>query len=181
MAASVIKSVIMFYYLCIAVEYCVAEVPPPAYILAANNANVPPEILYAVALTESGTKTANGELRPWPWTLNIKGTGYFFNSQIEACSTLRQALTTTSSKRIDVGIAQINIGYHGHYVTSPCELLEPYTNLRIAAMLLRQHYQQSNNNQNWLIVAGKYHAPNNPTNAARYRSKVKKHLIKQSL
>lgn len=159
--------------------YAVAELPPPAYILAANAANVPPEILYAVALTESGTKVANGHLRPWPWTLNIKGKGYLFNSQREACYMLNQALTTTSSKRIDVGIAQINIGYHGQYVSSPCELLEPYTNLRIAAKLLQQHYQQGS--PDWLIVAGKYHAPNNPTNAARYRSKVQQHLIKQSL
>lgn len=180
MATSIIKAFIAPCLLCIYIGSVLAELPPPAYILAANTANVPPQILYAVALTESGAKIASGKLRPWPWTLNIKGQGYLFKSRSEACYRLKEALTTVPPKRIDVGIAQVNIGYHGQYVASPCELLEPYTNLRIAAQLLQQHYQQTNNNKDWLIVAGKYHAPNNPANAARYRSKVKKHLINQS-
>lgn len=30
-------------------------------------------------------------------------------------------------KRIDVGLGQLNIGYFGQKVKTPCQLLEPYT------------------------------------------------------
>lgn len=99
------------------------EIPPPAYQLAASSAGIPSEVLYAVALTESGLRI-EGKLKPWPWTLNIAGKGRFFKSREDACMALTHSLKSTSAKRVDVGVAQINYGYHGEKVNSPCDLLD---------------------------------------------------------
>ncbi len=48
---------------------------PLLYAQIARQQQVPAELLYAVARAESGTRLAQG-LHPWPWTLNIAGTGY---------------------------------------------------------------------------------------------------------
>lgn len=111
------------------------EVPPPAYQLAASGAGIPSEVLYAVALTESGLRI-DGIIRPWPWTLNVAGKGRFFKSREDACIALNQVLKSISAKRVDVGLAQINVGYHGQKVNHHCDLLDPYLNLSLAADIL---------------------------------------------
>ncbi|RUS67423.1 hypothetical protein CUZ56_01368 [Saezia sanguinis] len=147
------------------------DLPPPAYQLAAQEAGIPSIVLYAVALQESGTMV-NGKLRPWPWTLNVGGQGRFFSTREAACKDLTYALKNTSSKRIDVGLGQINVGYHGHRVNTPCELLNPYLNLKIASTILLEQHKSG---QDWLITMGRYHSPANGTAAARYRSSVQRH------
>ena len=96
------------------------HMPPLAYRLAARSADVPPSILFAVALQESGMML-RGRLIPWPWTLNIAGRAHRYASRAETCSALRRALTRTPGTRVDVGLGQINVGYHGHRVAEPCE------------------------------------------------------------
>jgi len=147
------------------------HLPPPAYQLAAKEAGIPAVVLYAVALQESGTRV-NGTLRPWPWTLNVAGQGRFFSTKEAACQNLTYALKTTSAKRVDVGLGQINVGYHGHRVDTPCELLDPYLNLQIASTILLEQHKPG---QDWLVTMGKYHSPANGAAAARYRTSVRRH------
>lgn len=148
------------------------ETPPPAYQIAALYSDIPSTVLYAIALQESG-RSVNGKLRPWPWTLNIAGRGYYFESQEAACKKLTATLGSTSAKRVDVGLGQINVGYHGHRVSKPCDLLNPYLNLSIAGKILTEQHRPG---QDWLITMGKYHSPANGTAAARYRASVQRHL-----
>ncbi|EDB1021002.1 lytic transglycosylase domain-containing protein, partial [Salmonella enterica subsp. enterica serovar Reading] len=96
-----------------------AQPLPEAYLRAAEHFRVPPELLWAVTQTESGANLS-GKHRPWPWTLNIKGTGYRYASREQACEALLAAIRRTSPKRIDVGLGQINIGWHRAYFASPC-------------------------------------------------------------
>lgn len=149
-----------------------SEIPPPAYQLAAHVNGVPSEMLYAVALAESSMRYKKNVL-PWPWTLNVAGEPRRFTTRQQACNNLVATLRTVSAKRVDVGIAQINYGYHGHRVSHPCDLLDPYRNLNIAASLLKSHYRASDG---WLIAAGKYHSPANGEHARRYRVNVQKQL-----
>ncbi|NQB78306.1 lytic transglycosylase domain-containing protein, partial [Pseudomonas aeruginosa] len=107
------------------------EVPPPAYQLAAHRADVPAAVLYAVALQESGAML-RGRLIPWPWTLNVAGSPQRYATRAEACAGLHRALAHTPANRIDAGLGQVNLGYHAHRYTQPCELLDPYRNLAIA-------------------------------------------------
>lgn len=150
------------------------EVPPPAYQVIAAYTGVPAKVLYAVSLQESG-RSIDGRLRPWPWALNIKGRSHYFDTHDAACVRLTKTLKNTSAKRVDVGIAQINVGYHGKRVGKPCDLLNPYVNLLVAATILTEQHKPK---QDWLVTMGKYHSPANGEAAARYRTKVQKHWLR---
>lgn len=149
---------------------------PPGYRQVAQQAGVPASLLYAVALTESGSRLPQG-VRPWPWTLNIAGQGHRYATRQEACTALNQFLRTTDPKRIDAGIAQINLGWNGHHFGTPCDALAPYASLQVAARLLRSHYDRW---QNWYEAAGRYHHPAGGKPAQRYRQQVSRHLQKLS-
>lgn len=138
-----------------------AQPLPQAYLHTAEHYRVPPELLWAVTQTESGANLS-GKHRPWPWTLNIAGTGYRYASRELACQALLAAIRRTSPKRIDVGLGQINIGWHRVYFDSPCDALHPLQNLSLTAQLLRQRYDERPGS--WLNAA------------ARYRKLVSRHL-----
>ncbi|ROM82719.1 lytic transglycosylase [Pseudomonas brassicacearum] len=148
------------------------ELPPPAYQLAAHDANVPSSVLFAIALQESGTHL-RGRLLPWPWTLNIAGRPYRFATRQAACHALLQELARHDAKRIDVGLGQTNLGFHGQRFSSPCEALDPYRNLAVTAALLQEHHATSGD---WVSAAGRYHRPAGGTPAARYRAGFSRQL-----
>ena len=149
-----------------------AEIPPPAYQLIALPAGVPSEVLYSVALQESGTRL-RGQLVPWPWTLNVAGAGYRFATRSDACNALLHAIQTAGPHRVDVGLGQTNIGANGHRYSSPCEGLDPYKNLSVTAQILAEHKAKG---CDWITAAGRYHRPAGGKPAARYRLAFAKHL-----
>lgn len=148
------------------------DAPPPAYEAAARSAGVPTDLLYAIALQESGLQH-RGRFVPWPWTLNVAGTPMRFERQATACAALRRALQHHPASRVDVGLGQVNVGYQSHRHGDPCELLDPYRNLAIAATILREQYRS---NEPWLMAAGRYHRPAGGALASRYRNAVQRHL-----
>lgn len=152
------------------------EVPPPAYQLAARQAEVPAAVLYAVALQESGM-TRRGRVVPWPWSLNVAGSPKRYTTQAEACAGLQRALRQVPPTRIDAGLGQINLGYQAQRFEHPCELLDPYRNLAIAAEILREQHRPG---EDWLIAIGRYHRPAGGEPAARYRRSVHRHLVRVS-
>lgn len=149
-------------------------IPPPAYQVAAQLAGIPSTVLYAVALQESGIRL-RGRLVPWPWTLNVAGTPQRYATRTEACVGLRQALRRTPATRIDAGLGQINLGYHPQRYAQPCDLLDPYRNLAIAADILREQHTPGDD---WLLAIGRYHRPAGGAPAARYRHSVGQHLAR---
>lgn len=150
------------------------EIPPPAYQVAAQRAGIPSTVLYAVALQESGTRVG-GRLVPWPWTLNVAGTPQRYATRAEACIGLREALRRTQATRIDAGLGQINLGYHPQRYAQPCDLLDPYRNLAIAAEILHEQHVAG---EDWLLAIGRYHRPAGGAPAARYRHSVSQHLAR---
>ncbi|WP_221763017.1 transglycosylase SLT domain-containing protein [Stutzerimonas stutzeri] len=150
------------------------EIPPPAYQVAAQRAGIPSTVLYAVALQESGTRL-RGRLVPWPWTLNVAGKAQHYATRGEACTGLREALRRTPATRIDAGLGQINLGYHPQRYAQPCDLLDPYRNLAIAAEILREQHAPG---EDWLLAIGRYHRPAGGAPAARYRHSVSQHLAR---
>ncbi|WP_448125444.1 lytic transglycosylase [Pseudomonas veronii] len=142
------------------------ELPPPAYQLAAHNAGIPSTVLFAIAQQESGLRVRD-RLLPWPWTLNIAGTPYRFATHQAACHALLQALAQHDAKRVDAGLGQTNLGYHGQRFSSPCEALDPYRNLAVTAALLQEHHAATGD---WVLAAGRYHRPAGGAPAARYRA-----------
>jgi hypothetical protein len=152
----------------------IAQEPPTAYQAAARQARIPAVVLFAVALQESGMRR-HGQLIPWPWTLNVAGSPYRFHTRRQACAALDAALKSWPRTRVDVGLGQINVGYHGHRVKQPCDLLDPYRNLEISATILREHHRAGDD---WLIAVGRYHRPAGGAPAGRYRQSVGQHLAR---
>jgi hypothetical protein len=150
------------------------ETPPPAYQVAARQAGIPASVLYAVALQESGLRW-RGRLMPWPWTLNVAGQPERYATRGDACAGLRRALGRVSMKQIDAGLGQINLGYQRQRYQAPCDLLDPYRNLAIAAEILKEHYVPG---EDWLLAIGRYHRPAGGEAAARYRDNVNRHLTR---
>lgn len=148
------------------------QLPPPAYQLAARQAGVPSLVLYAIALQESGRRW-QGRSVPWPWTLNVAGEAKRFANRHTACTSLLHAMDTTPDRKIDVGLGQINLGYHRHRVTHPCDLLDPYQNLAIAAAILVEQRAAA---PDWPAAIGRYHRPAGGALAARYQRLVQAHL-----
>ena len=60
-------------------------------------------------------------------------------------------------------------------VGEPCELLNPYRNLALAATILRAHHEPG---ENWLIAAGRYHRPAGGPLALRYGQEVAEQLAR---
>lgn len=149
------------------------QIVPAGYVRVAQAHNVPPESLYSVSLQESSRRLPQGE-RPWPWTLNVAGKGYRYKTRLEAWQALQVFIKTHSLKRIDVGIAQVNLGWNGKRFTSTWEALDPYKNLNAAATILRECWDRKPGS--WLDAAGCYHHPAGGAPAARYRAFVKTKL-----
>lgn len=146
-----------------------ADEVPPAYRMIALEKDLPPSLLYAVALTESGQSSlSEDQLRPWPWTLNVNGKGQYFPSRKAAWRALQHALAS-EQRSVDIGLMQINWRYHQQALGSPWQALEPYHNLRVGASILKGCHVTK---LNWQKNVGCYHAPNNPPRAQRYSQRV---------
>jgi soluble lytic murein transglycosylase-like protein len=111
------------------------------------------EVLYAVALNETGRKDA-GRLRPWPWAINREGKGYWFESRDEALSFARQSLAAGRTS-FDVGCVQINYRWHGHAFPSIEDMFDPEWTATYAAQFLRTLYEERGD---WTAAAGAYHS-----------------------
>lgn len=148
---------------------------PEGYQQMAQSHSIPPEILYSVAMTESNYKLPDGSYRPWPWTINVAGTGYRYDSRQEAYDALIQFMKEHPLKRIDVGIAQVNLGWNGHYFRTYWDAFEPYTNLNAASQILKYCFDNSSANS-WLNAAGCYHHPAGGKHAERYKTVVQNNL-----
>ncbi len=172
MAAPVARVVLASMILLRAASSSAGEIPPPAYRLIALPAGVPSEVLYSVALQESGTRL-RGKLVPWPWTLNVAGSGYRFANRNAACEALLNAVRTAGPHRVDVGLGQTNLGANGHRYASPCEGLDPHKNLLVTAQILAEHKSKGGD---WITAAGRYHRPAGGEPAAKYRRAFAKHL-----
>lgn len=146
---------------------------PEGYQRIAQVHHVPPESLYSLALTESSTRLPRGE-RPWPWTINVAGRGYRYATRLEAWRALQVSMRHTPRKHIDVGIAQVNLGWNGRYFTSTWEAFDPYVNLSVAADILRRCWDARPGS--WLAAAGCYHHPARGQPAATYSAIVARKL-----
>lgn len=110
---------------------------PQAAPFAEFSERVDPTILAGIALNESSYQG-----RPWPWTLNVAGRGYYFASRDDAYAAVQRLL---GQKRcdFDVGIMQVNWCYHGQRFSSPWDALSPAANIRVAETILLENRQRS--------------------------------------
>jgi hypothetical protein len=147
--------VLLIVFLCIAVPNQALATPHhycQKYIEeAARKTGVLPEILWAVAKTES-----NFGKGPWPWTINVKGKGYFFQDKQSAQKFLK-SLSPKVRYRTDVGCMQLNWGYHGSAFPKLSTMLNPRLNVLYAAYFLKDVYEETGR---WAKAVSVYHSRN---------------------
>jgi hypothetical protein len=122
---------------------------------AERDYGVPPGLLHAIGLVESGRPDPiTSHLAPWPWTVNVDGTGHFFGSAAQAVAYVRNQ-QARGAHSIDVGCFQISLLHHPLAFASLEQAFEPQANARYAALFLAKLRAQSGS---WSEAVGRYHS-----------------------
>jgi len=139
---------------------------------------IPEDLLRAIAETESGQRGSDGKMKICPWTVNIKGKGFYFKTQKEALTFVQSYIKKTRSFNIDVGPMQINLHYHRSGFRSIQDALDPVKNIHYAALFLSQLAEKTKGR--WYQAAAHYHSLN-PEFHIVYQKKILRKLqrIKQ--
>ncbi len=118
-------------------------------------ARMPDKLLPAIARVESGRlDPATGRVRPWPWTINVEGTGYFYDSKEQVISAVQQ-FQAKGVRSIDVGCMQVNLMHHPKAFSDLQEAFDPAANARYAVKFLSALYQQT---KDWSLATAWYHS-----------------------
>lgn len=121
---------------------------------AARPHGIDPALLYAVTLVESRRTLAGGRIAPWPWVLRTPTGGYWFRSRAAAERGLRAVLARWPAHRVDVGAAQVNLGWHAARYEDPYRLLDLAYNLEVAARILAEAIDST---PDPVLGIGRYH------------------------
>lgn len=142
-----------------------SEVCDLAALLAARTHGVPHDVLRAVTRTETG-RNRDGGLQPWPWTVNMEGTGRWFETRAEAYQYV-QARYASGARSFDLGCFQINHRWHSQHFVSIDEMFDPVANADYAARFLSALFDETGD---WSRAAAAYHS-RTPRFANRYRAR----------
>lgn len=127
-----------------------------------------PLLLYTIALVESGFGRGQGNISPWPWTLR-SNQSHYAKTKAEAEKKLAEWIEAYGRK-IDIGMCQTNLFWHGHRVKQAADLLDPPTNLRVANQILIESLKSSPGDIE--LGIGRYHNWTEPERARNYGSRV---------
>ncbi len=149
-----------------------ASSPSEACLRAAAAAEqrwaLPPNLLLAIGRVESGLRDpATGQVQPWPWSANVAGQDYVFNSAAEVGAVVG-FLRARGIASIDVGCFQVNLHYHPAAFASVAAGFDPAANADYAARFLRSLFERSGS---WETAIADYHSAD-PVLGADYRAKV---------
>lgn len=153
--------------------FCAQNVQPAfslkgtVYEQAGNAARVDPVLLYAISCVESAVDSdkRRGFIRPYPWTLRSSEGPFYGKNRADTERELRRLLRFKPREGVDIGLAQVNTRWHGHRVDDVFDLLDPLTNLTVAAQILNEGMKRFPNDAYRAI--GSYHS-GDPTRAHRY-------------
>ncbi len=129
---------------------------------AAAEAGVPPDILGALTLTETGRRR-DGITRPWAWSVNSEGAGSWFDDPGTALA-FAEDRVAAGRTNLDIGCFQLNYRWHGMNFASVAEMFDPLTNARYAARFVSELHGETGD---WRKAAGAFHS-RTPANAQRY-------------
>jgi Transglycosylase SLT domain len=129
---------------------------------------IPPQLLQAIGLVESGRPAPGGiGVLPWPWTIDVDGRGAFFADKAQAIAAVRAA-RAAGAHSIDVGCLQVSLLHHPHVFATLSDAFDPVANARFAAGFLRRLYGTTHD---WAAAAAAYHSQT-PALAVPYRAQV---------
>lgn len=136
-----------------------------AAVQAATDALMPPDVLLALTLVETG-RSRDGSFTPWPWTVNMEGKGYWFDTRAEAVTFVTESYAA-GARSFDVGCFQINHKWHGEAFTSFDQMFEPLDNAAYAAKFMTDLFNEGGS---WSWAAGAYHS-RTVSLASKYRTR----------
>ena len=139
-----------------------------AVVAAEVAEGIPPRLLQAIAVVESGRPAGTGRtMLPWPWTVDVEGRGTFYPDAAHAIAAVRAA-RAAGARSIDVGCLQVSLLHHPTAFASLAQAFDPVANADYAARFLRRLYLQAHD---WAGAAAAYHSQT-PALAGPYRTKV---------
>lgn len=141
---------------------CAAEVS--AFELAHG---IPQNLLHAIAKVESGRKLDSNELVAWPWSINVEGQGFVYETKAEAIQAVKK-FQNQGRRSIDVGCMQVNLLHHPNAFANLDSAFDPKKNVAYAAQYLQSLYKDSGN---WHTAVAHYHS-RNPIHHVPYHGKV---------
>ena len=116
---------------------------------------IPDKLMPAISRVESGrVDPATKRVRAWPWTINVEGTGYFFETKAEAIAAV-QTLQAKGPRSIDVGCMQVNLKYHPSAFVDLDAAFDPPANALYAAKFLASLHRQFGD---WFLATAAYHS-----------------------
>lgn len=129
---------------------------------------IPDKLMPAISRVESGRlDPATGRVRAWPWTINVEGTGFYFDTKAQVIAAV-QALQAKRPHSIDVGCMQVNLRHHPKAFANLDDAFDPAVNARYAGQFLASLFRQTGN---WNLAAANYHSQD-PERGEDYQRRV---------
>jgi hypothetical protein len=151
---------------------CLCGATESVWTKASIISGVPEAKIYAIALQESKLLYADKKLRPWPWTVNSRHGSMRFKSKSEAYKAV-QALVDEGETNIDLGLMQVNYGFHKELIGNK-DVLDPTVNILLAAEILRKNMIVAKGDVRKAVAF--YHS-RNPERATSYESKIRENEL----
>lgn len=127
---------------------------------------VDPLLLYSIALVESKALYPDGKVAPTPWLFRVND--HLVRGERHDVQLAMAAASQFGSAVQDVGIMQVYYPMHRDAVRDPLTLLNPRTNITVAAKILRDGMRQTRDR---VLGVGYYHS-HTPTLARDYGTAV---------
>lgn len=143
-----------------------------AWDAAAKRHALRPELLYSIALIESA-RIVEGQARPTLFAINSPQGARYPADLRQAARILDELLSgdaVVHPRRVDVGIMQVNVGWNGHRVGRPSDLLDPATNIMTGAAILAEAIASAPGDL--ALGVGRYHSWSSEAEARRYGGMV---------
>lgn len=161
-----------------------AALPPPwpglecrrAIAAAGQAAGIPPHLMSAIGRVESGRRTSDGAVHPWPWSINAEGVDHIYDTREAALAGVR-ALQAQGVRSIDIGCMQVNLLHHPNAFASLEQAFDPVANAHYAARFLTQLHDQTGS---WERATAQYHSAT-PELGDPYQRRVAAVLAEESV
>ena len=135
---------------------------------AERQANLPPGLLLAIGVVESGRRDPiTGHVAAWPWSIDANGVGQTFERLADALAATR-ALQGRGVTSVDVGCFQINLRHHPMAFSGLEEAFDPQANAAYAARFLSALRARTGS---WESAVAAYHSAM-PERGSAYRARV---------
>lgn len=104
------------------------------------------ELLYSMALVESGKYVSKDNFIPWPYAIGVgkdEAIGQYKHESLypktyEEAKQVLAELISLGHKNLGIGIMQVNIRENASLVKNPFDLLDPEKNIKVASKIIKQ-------------------------------------------